>query len=72
MEITVFKTDGPFEMSGNCWDSQKKELKEKHVELTDADLSFEQGKENELLNRIEAALNKNREVGCRYIVYHCN
>jgi hypothetical protein len=71
MEITVTKYAGPFEMSGNCWDTQKEALKGKHSQLTDADLDFESGKENELLERIEASLNKDCETGYRYIVYHC-
>ncbi|HTB30944.1 MAG TPA: hypothetical protein VK808_02905 [Bacteroidia bacterium] len=72
MEITVTKAAGPFEMLGNCWDERKKELKWKHSQLTDADLSFETGKENELLSRIEARLNENRADGHHYIVYHCS
>ncbi len=72
MEIIVTKSAGPFDMSGNCWYIQKEELKEKHSQLTDADLRFEPGKEDELITRIAIALNKNLEVGCRNIVYHCN
>ncbi len=71
MEINVPKAAGPFEMTGSCWDIRKEELKIKHSELTDADLDFEFGKEDELLSRIATALNKNLEEGCRYIVYHC-
>jgi len=70
MEIIVTKSAEPFEMSGNFWDTQKKELKGNHSQLTDADLSFEFGKEDELLWRIATALNKDLEEGCHYIVYH--
>lgn len=49
-----------FKMSGN-WDNQSKELKAKYEQLTDSDLKFEQGKENELLGRIENRLNKKRD-----------
>jgi hypothetical protein len=71
MEITVTKAAGPFEMSGNCWDIQKEELKGKHSQLTDADLRFDTGKECELLSRIEARLNENQTEGYHYIVYRC-
>ena len=71
MEITIKKSAGPFEMSGNCWDAQKKELKGTHSQLTDADLSFESGKENELLGRIESRLNESSANGHEYIVYYC-
>jgi len=36
-------------------------LKEKYSQLTDADLKFEAGKENELLGKVETKLNKKRE-----------
>jgi hypothetical protein len=47
-------------MTGN-WDNQVRILKDKFPQLTDADLKFETGKENELLKRIETRLNKKRE-----------
>lgn len=49
-----------FKITGN-WDHQSKQLKEKFNQLTDADLKFETGKENELLTRVETRLNKKRE-----------
>lgn len=48
-----------FKIVGN-WDDQSKRLKEKFAQLTDADLKFETGKENELLTRVETRLNKKR------------
>lgn len=42
------------------WDESSKKLKEQFSQLTDADLKFETGKENELLNRIETRINKKR------------
>jgi len=42
------------------WDASSKKLKEQFSQLTDADLKFEAGKENELLNRIETRINKKR------------
>ncbi|MDN3708143.1 hypothetical protein QW060_13610 [Myroides ceti] len=42
------------------WDESSKKLKEQFSQLTDADLKFENGKEDELLHRIENKLNKKR------------
>lgn len=42
------------------WDESSKKLKEQFSQLTDADLKFEPGKENDLLNRIETRINKKR------------
>ncbi|MFZ4581888.1 MAG: hypothetical protein ACOYM7_04475 [Paludibacter sp.] len=50
----------PFKMSGN-WNNQSLLLKDKFAQLTDADLRFEDGKEEELLQRIEARIHKKRE-----------
>jgi uncharacterized protein YjbJ (UPF0337 family) len=60
METTKSKANEKFEMTGN-WETQAKELKKNYAQLTDADLKFEAGKENELLGRIETRLKKNRE-----------
>ncbi len=49
-----------FKIIGN-WAKQSTELKEQFSNLTDADLKFEPGKENELLTRVEKRLDKNRE-----------
>lgn len=40
------------------WDKSSKKLKEQFSQLTDADLKFEPGKEDDLLNRIEKRINK--------------
>ncbi|MDM1550510.1 MULTISPECIES: hypothetical protein [Empedobacter] len=40
------------------WNEQSKELKEKFSQLTDSDLKFEPGKENELIERVGNRLNK--------------
>ena len=60
METAQSKTSEHFEITGN-WDAQAKKLKEKFPQLTDSDLEFEAGKEDELLKRVEARLNKKRE-----------
>ena len=58
---TFKKTDGkPFTVREN-WDSQSKALKAVFSSLTDQDLKFETGKEDELIERLSTKLNKNRE-----------
>jgi len=49
-----------FKITGD-WTAQSKDLKTKYSQLTDADLKFETGKENELIGRIETRLNKKRD-----------
>ena len=59
-DITQNKNNETFKISGD-WAAQSKQLKEKYAQLTDADLKFETGKEQELINRVETRLNKKRE-----------
>jgi hypothetical protein len=54
------QTPENFKITGD-WTVQSKQLKEKYSQLTDADLKFEPGKENDLLKRVETRLNKKRE-----------
>jgi hypothetical protein len=60
MENSTNKTAESFKIKGN-WATQSKELKGKFSQLTDEDLKFEPGKENDLLKRVETRLNKKRE-----------
>ncbi|MFY8137616.1 MAG: hypothetical protein ACOVMR_05900 [Flavobacteriales bacterium] len=60
MEKVTVKPGDSFKISEN-WESQAKKLKAKYSSLTDADLKFVAGKENDLLNRIGVRLNKKRE-----------
>lgn len=60
MENSKINTSEAFQVTGN-WENQSKELKSKFSQLTDEDLKFEKGKENELLIRVENRLNKQRE-----------
>jgi len=60
MENSKNKSTEDFKITGN-WENQAKILKNKFMWLTDADLKFEAGKENELLERIGKRLNKKRE-----------
>jgi hypothetical protein len=43
------------------WAVQSKELRVKYSQLTDEDLKFETGKEDELLGRLEKKLGKKRD-----------
>lgn len=49
-----------FKIKGN-WTEQARLLKDKYGALTDSDLKFEPGKENDLLKRVEFRLNKKRD-----------
>jgi len=60
MDNTKNKTAEGFKIVGN-WDLQSKQLKEKYSQLTDSDLKFENGQEEDLLKRVETKLNKKRE-----------
>jgi uncharacterized protein YjbJ (UPF0337 family) len=60
MDTTQKKNGETFKITGN-WNSQSKQLKEKFPQLTDSDLKFETGKEEELLSRLQTKLNKKRE-----------
>lgn len=60
MENSQNKVKAPFKITGN-WAEQAKGLKGKFSKLTDADLKFETGKENDLLKRVETRLNKKRD-----------
>lgn len=60
MDNSNKRTTEDFKITGN-WKDQSKALKGKFSQLTDADLIFETGKENDLLNRLETRLNKGRE-----------
>ena len=43
------------------WNEVKGKLKQKYADLTDDDLTFAEGKEDELLGRLEKRLGKNKE-----------
>lgn len=59
MENSNKSAHGDFKMCGN-WEQQSNLLKEKFPQLTVADLKFEEGKEIELLTRVQERLNKGR------------
>lgn len=60
MENSQKKANENFKITGD-WNKQSKQLKEKYSHLTDSDLKFESGKEDDLVRRVETRLNKNRE-----------
>lgn len=50
------------ELRGN-WNEMKGKLKQKYAELTDDDMKYEEGREDELLGRLQQKLGKtNREI----------
>jgi len=54
------KMNENFKFSGDL-DKQSKALKEKYPKLTNEDVKFEKGKEQELIKRLEDKLDKNRK-----------
>jgi uncharacterized protein YjbJ (UPF0337 family) len=48
------------QMKGN-WNEMKGKLKQKYAELTDDDLTFVEGKEDELLGRMQQRLGKSKD-----------
>ena len=49
------------------WEKVKERMKENDIHLTDADLEYEPGKEEELLQRLEKLMNKSRQQVIAYI-----
>jgi uncharacterized protein YjbJ (UPF0337 family) len=45
----------------NSWDKVKERLKENNIELTDDDLQYTPGQEDELLERLSKKLHKNKD-----------
>jgi hypothetical protein len=60
MDKTKSNAPEGFKITGN-WEKRSKQLKHKFSQLTDADLKYETGKDEELLKRLETRLNKRRE-----------
>ncbi|HEV8271824.1 MAG TPA: general stress protein CsbD [Chitinophagaceae bacterium] len=58
--LTVLKLQAP-------WETIKEKMKENDIRLTDADLEYEPGREDELLERLEKLQNKPREQIIAYI-----
>ena len=49
------------------WEVVRERMKESNINLTDADLVYEPGKEDELLSRLEKIMNKSRREIIAYI-----
>lgn len=49
------------------WNEVKGRIKQKYGQLTDDDLQFEEGKEDELLGRLQQRLGKTKEEVRRFI-----
>ncbi|MES2505589.1 MAG: CsbD family protein [Verrucomicrobiota bacterium] len=49
------------------WNETKGKLKQKYADLTDNDLLFEEGKEDELLGRLQQRTGETKEAIRRYI-----
>ena len=49
------------------WEVVKERMKESNIDLTDADLEYVPGKEDELLSRLEKVMNKRRPDIIAYI-----
>ena len=49
------------------WETVKERMKESNINLTDADLEHEPGKEDELLSRLERIMKKSRPEIIAYI-----
>jgi uncharacterized protein YjbJ (UPF0337 family) len=60
MEEKKNQSNQAFKVNGN-WEAQSKQLKSKFSQLTDEDLKIEQGKEHEMIGRVENRLKKSRE-----------
>jgi len=54
------KTDTKLQMKGS-WNEIKGKLKQKYADLTDDDLLLEEGKEDELLGRLQRKLGKSMD-----------
>ncbi|MCH6201811.1 hypothetical protein MMU07_19685 [Aquiflexum sp. LQ15W] len=66
MEYKKNSKKEPYQVYGD-WGRQSTHLQEKFPELTDDDLEFEEGKEDELIRRIEVRLNKNHEEVVKFL-----
>jgi hypothetical protein len=60
MEAKHNKSTEVLKISGD-WSQQADDLKDKFPQLTDSDLKFESGREDDLIKRMELRLHKKRE-----------
>lgn len=55
----------PFKISDEQWPGVKLKLLRKYRDLSEADLAYQEGQEEELVNRLAKRLNRNRE----YVIF---
>lgn len=60
MEAPQKKNADQFKITGD-WSVQSRNLKTKFPQLTESDLKYETGKDEDLLKRVETRLHKNRQ-----------
>ena len=60
LQELIFKIMNKTELKGN-WNEQKGKLKKKFGYLTDNDLMFEEGKEEEMYGKLQIKLGKTKE-----------
>ncbi|GAB3197838.1 gas vesicle protein [Pontibacter aydingkolensis] len=60
MGKNAHQDDDQLVMHGS-WEDVKRQLSQNYAELTEEDLSYQQGSENELLSRLQARLNKTKD-----------
>ena len=60
IKFEVLDMSTKLQIKGN-WNEIKGKLKQKYGQLTDDDLTFAQGKEDELLGRLQQRLGKDKE-----------
>jgi len=60
MQTTTLKLSAP-------WSHVKELLKENNIELTDEDLDYKEGRDDELLERLSKKMNKDKEAVKDYI-----
>jgi len=59
-KTTVFRLQAP-------WETVKERMKENDINLTDEDLEYIPGKEEELIQRLEKIMNRSRDQVVAYI-----
>ena len=68
LSYTIFIMKNPNTLKLQApWETVKERMKENDINLTDADLHYEPGKEEDLLQRLEKLMNKPRQQVIAYI-----
>ena len=58
--VKILNTMDKLELKGK-WNEMKGKVKQAHADLTDDDLKYEEGKDDELLGRLQQKLGKTRD-----------